>query len=558
MKRISTVLSVLLIATVLLSACSFTMPQISKTRPASPTTEAQAAQAGQSPVSTATVVPESDATPASFDSSALDAYQATLTQVYERVNPSVVSIEVVSRVTRQIPDLNLPDNFPDLPGFSFPEQNQSEQQLQQGAGSGFVWDKEGHIITNNHVVDGAEMINVTFDDGTSLEGKVIGTDKNSDLAVVKVDKGIVDLKPVELADSTKLKVGSLVMALGNPFGLEGSFSVGVVSALGRSLTVDDTSLTGSYSIPDIIQTDAPINPGNSGGVLVNTKGQVVGVTTAIESPVRANAGVGFAVPSAIVQKVVPALIQDGTYNYTYLGLSGGTLTSDMARAMDLKETQRGILVNSINPNTPADKAGLKGSTKETKIQGQTVKVGGDVIIRIDEQDLRRFEDLVSYLASSTVVGQKVTLDIIRDGKEMQVEATLEARPETEKTAVPEEEAIKGTAWMGVTLIELDKDILNAMDLNTDTKGVLVTSIEKDGPADKAGLQGGDKPLKVNGSEIMVGGDIVTAYDGDSIESIRDLRNKILRASPGDEVTLTILRDGSEKELKLTLAARPAE
>lgn len=558
MKKLSLMISTVLIMTMLLSACSFTMPQISKTRPAPATTDAETSGASTESVPTASLVPESQDQAAPVNVDALDAYQATLTVVYERVNPSVVSIEVASRVSREMPDLELPYNFPDMPGFSIPDEEGSELPLRQGVGSGFVWDREGHIVTNNHVVDGAEMINVTFSDGTSLQGKVIGTDKNSDLAVVKVDKGIVDLQPIELADSTKLKVGSLVMAIGNPFGLEGSFSVGVVSALGRSLTVEGGLLTGSFSIPDIIQTDAPINPGNSGGVLVNTKGQVVGVPTAIESPVRANAGVGFAVPSALVQKVVPALIQDGKYYYTYLGLSGGTLTSDMARAMDLKETQRGILVNTINPNTPADKAGLKGSTKETKVQGQTVKVGGDVIIRIDGKDLRKFEDLVSYLASSTVVGQKVTLDIIRDGMEKQVEAILEARPETEKTPEPQEESIKGTAWMGVTLIELNKDIIKEMDLDDNTKGVLVTSIEKDGPADKAGVQGGDMPLEVNGSEVMIGGDVLTAYNGEPIESIRDLRNRILRANPGDEVTLTVLRAGSEKELKLTLEARTAE
>jgi S1-C subfamily serine protease len=293
-------------------------------------------------------------------------------------------------------------------------------------------------------------------------------------------------------------------------------------------------------------------------VLVNTHGQVIGVTTAIESPVRANAGIGFAVPSAIIQKVIPALIQDGKFSYTYLGLSGGTLTSDLAKTMGLKETQRGILVNAINPNTPADKAGLKGSTKETEIQGQSIKVGGDVIVRIDSQELRRFEDLVSYLARATVVGQKVTLDIIRDGKEMQVEATLEARPETEKTAVPEESDIKGTAWMGVTLAELNTTINKAMDLGESTKGVLVTSIEKDGPADKAGLLGGDKPLNVNGNEVMIGGDVITAFNGEAVNNIRDMRNRILRSDPGEEVTLGILRNGSEKDIKLTLAERRAE
>jgi len=557
MKRLSIVTSSIVIAMLLLSACSFTMPTISKTRPA-PEASTESQKSAPSEASTATVIPDSSSAKNTAEQGSLDSYEAMLTGVYERVNPSVVSIEVTSFVKTQMQGLDLPFNFPDMPDNLLPDEKGSQEQLRQGAGSGFVWDREGHIVTNNHVVDGADTINVTFSDGTSLPGKVVGTDKNSDLAVIKVDKGIVDLKPVELADSNKLKVGNLVMAIGNPFGLEGSYSVGIVSALGRTLPVDSGSSSGSYSIPDIIQTDATINPGNSGGVLVNTSGQVIGVPTAIESPVRANAGVGFAVPSAILQKVVPALIQDGKYSYTYLGLSGGTLTSDLAKAMGLKETQRGILVNSINPNTPADKAGLIGSTKETKINGVKVKVGGDVITAIDGQELRKFEDLISYLARATVVGQKVKLDIIRDGKTMQVEATLEARPSTEKTAQADDESIKGNAWMGVTPSDVTPEIAEAMNLEKNTKGALIVSIEKDGPADKAGLRGGDKPLEINGETIMVGGDIITAMDGKSIESVLDLRNRILRASPGDEVKLTILRDGKEQEITVKLEERPAQ
>jgi S1-C subfamily serine protease len=541
----------------LLSACSFTLPEISKTKPA-PAGTAEKQNASPSTVATATLVPETSSAQPSTDVASLESYESTLTGVYERVNPSVVSIEVTSKVKNRVQNFDLPFDFPDLPENSLPDNNGSQEQIQQGVGSGFVWDREGYIVTNNHVVDGAENITVTFEDGTSLSAKVIGTDRNSDLAVVKVDKGVEDLKPVELADSNKLKVGNLVMAIGNPFGLEGSYSVGVVSALGRTLAVDQTSTTGSYSIPDIIQTDATINPGNSGGVLVNSKGQVVGVTTAIESPVRASSGVGFAVPSALIQKVVPALIQEGKYSYTYLGLAGGTLTSDLAKAMGLKETQRGILVNSINPNTPADKAGLIGSTKETKINGITVKVGGDVITAIDGQELRRFEDLISYLARATVVGQKVKLDIIRDGKPMQVETTLEARPAAEKTAQTQDETIKGNAWLGVTPADITPEIAKAMELKDNTKGALIVSLEKDGPADKAGLRGGDKPLEINGETVMVGGDIITAMNGKPVESVKDLRNQILHANPGDEIKMSILRNGSEQDITVKLEERPAQ
>jgi S1-C subfamily serine protease len=226
--------------------------------------------------------------------------------------------------------------------------------------------------------------------------------------------------------------------------------------------------------------------------------------------------------------------------------------------MDLKETQRGILVNSINPNTPAAKAGLVGSTKETKINGLTVKVGGDVLTAMDGVELRKFEDLISYLARATVVGQKVKLDIIRDGKPMQVEATLEARPAAEKTAQTEDDTIKGNAWLGVTPADITPEIVKAMELNKNTKGALIVSLEKDSPADKAGLRGGDKSLEVNGETVMVGGDIITEMNGKSIESVKDLRNQILRADPGEEIKMTILRDGSEQEVTVKLEERPAQ
>jgi S1-C subfamily serine protease len=481
-----------------------------------------------------------------------------LTNIYETVNPSVVSIAIASRVNATGPGFDLPFELPNLPNVPNVPEDNSQERLQRGLGSGFVWDKEGHIVTNNHVVDGAETIRVAFSDGTTLTGNVIGTDRNSDLAVIQIDKTKVDLKPVELADSNKLKVGNLVMAIGNPFGLEGSFSVGVVSALNRSLPVDGGLGGQSYSIPDVIQTDAPINPGNSGGVLVNTRGQVVGVPTAIESPVRANAGIGFAVPSAILQRVIPALIQDGKFTYTYLGISGGTISSEVAVAMGLEENQRGILVNTVNPNTPADKAGLKGSDKETKIEDLTVRIGGDVITGIDGEELRQFEDLVSYLARATSVGQKVTLDVIRDSKPITIVVILEARPETEKTAQVEEGPIRGNAWLGVGLQTLSSDIAKAMELNEGLSGVLITAVEKDSPADKAGLKGGYKPLDVEGREVMIGGDIVTAVNGEDVAAIEDLRGIILRAAPGDEVTLTILREGKEMKISVTLGEKPVQ
>lgn len=558
MKRLSIIFSSMIILAMLLSACSITLPEFSFSTNSNKDTAQAEPSSPSSAVPTATFVPEGSVPPVSVDTSPIDAYQDILTNIYETVNPSVVSIAIASRVNVTGPGFDLPFELPNLPNVpNVPEEN-SQERLQRSLGSGFVWDKEGHIVTNNHVIEGAETIRVTFSDGTTLTGKVIGTDRNSDLAVVQIDKTRVDLKPVELADSNKLKVGNLVIAIGNPFGLQGSFSVGVVSALGRSLPVDGRLGGQSYSIPDVIQTDAPINPGNSGGVLVNTRGQVVGVPTAIESPVRANAGIGFAVPSAILQRVIPALIQDGKFTYTYLGISGGTISSEVALAMGLEESQRGILVNAVNPNTPADKAGLKGSDKEAKIEDLTVRIGGDVITGIDDEELRQFEDLVSYLARATSVGQKVTLDVIRDSKPITIDVILEARPETEKTAQIEEGPIRGNAWLGVGLQTLSSEIANAMELKEGISGVLVTSVEKDSPADKAGLKGGYKPLDVEGREVMIGGDIVTAMNDDNVAAIEDLRGIILRAAPGDEVTLTILREGKEMKVTVMLGERPVQ
>jgi serine protease Do len=246
---------------------------------------------------------------------------------------------------------------------------------------------------------------------------------------VKVELPAAQLHPVQLADSTQVKVGQLAVAIGNPFGLENTMTVGFVSALQRSLRAESESIEGpSYTIPDIIQTDAPINPGNSGGVLVDNQGQVIGVTAAIASPVRASAGIGFAIPTAIVQEVVPVLIEKGRYAHPWLGISGTTLDPDLAQAMKLETDQHGALVIDVTPGGPADKAGLRGSDQKITVDGEERRVGGDVVVAIDGQPVETFDDLVTYLVRSTEVGEKVTLTVLRDGEQTQVRVTLEARP----------------------------------------------------------------------------------------------------------------------------------
>jgi 2-alkenal reductase len=338
-------------------------------------------------------------------------YQATLEGVYQKVNPSVVNVDVV---------------------ISGATSFQGFQNSGTALGSGFVWDKQGHIVTNNHVVAGASDITVTFADGTVASATLVGADPNSDLAVIQVDVQDSLLQPVEVADSSQVKVGQVAIAVGNPFGLSGTMTVGIISALERSLPVglDNQALQSgpTYTIPDIIQTDASINPGNSGGVLVNDQGQLIGVTAAIESPTRTNAGIGFVIPSAIVKRVVPSLISTGHYAHTWMGISGTTLTPELAKANNLESTQRGALVIDVTNGSPAEQAGLIGSTGGSSVNGGQIPTGGDVIIGIDNRTVNNFEDMVSYLFENTDVGQTVNLTVLRDGKQITVPLKLGSLP----------------------------------------------------------------------------------------------------------------------------------
>ncbi len=492
----------------------------------------------------------------------LAAYEGALESVYNQVNPSVVNIRVVEQQSGagldmgQLPfDFNSPEgNLPDVPRYS------------QGLGSGFVWDTEGHIVTNNHVVAGATRIEVTFADGTTLPAALVGADSYSDLAVIKVEGPANLLKPVQMADSHQVKVGGLAIAIGNPYGLAGTMTVGIISALGRTLPASDGNAFGPvYSIPDIIQTDAPINPGNSGGVLVDENGQVVGVTAAIESASNANAGIGFVIPSAIVSKVVPALIDTGRYEHPYLGISGTDLTSDMVAAMDLPDGQRGVLVVTATEDGPAAKAGIRASTDMTTVDGLEVPVGGDVITGINGQLITKMDELIAYLSDQTEVGQTVTLSLLREGNETTLDVTLEARPSS--TPVPsvvetlpevrEPGTVSESAWLGIWGAQLTPEIAQAMNLSADQQGVLVLQVESGSPAEEAGLQASDEEVTLNGQTVMIGGDIVTALDGNAASSLEELRSLIQTYQPGSEVTLSILRNGEIVEVPVVLAERPS-
>lgn len=343
-------------------------------------------------------------------------FESTLESIYNQVNPSVVNIQVIEKA--QTPSSLFPNLLP----------TPSSPQYSSALGSGFIWDNEGHIVTNNHVITGANSISVTFSDGSTVPATLVGADPDSDLAVIKVNAPAQSLHPVKMADSTQLKVGQLAIAIGNPFGLQGTMTVGFVSGLGRLLPASESALGPSYSIPDIIQTDAAINPGNSGGVLLDDTGEVIGVTSSIATTSGSSAGVGFAIPSAIVKQVVPALIKNGHYDHPYLGVSVVSLNPDLAAAMNLPSDQRGALVESVLAGSPAEKAGLQASQKQVTINGQQISVGGDVITAYDGQVVKSSDDLVTILAREGSVGQTVTLTVLRNGKQIEVKVTLEKRP----------------------------------------------------------------------------------------------------------------------------------
>jgi S1-C subfamily serine protease len=325
-------------------------------------------------------------------------------------------------------------------------------------------------------------------------------------------------------------------------------STGIISAVGRSLPADETSAQ-SYTIPDIIQTDAPINPGNSGGILIDVQGQVLGVTSAIESPVRASAGVGFAIPSSIVNNVVPALIKDGKYVHSWLGISGTSLTPDLAKAMNLDLGQRGALVEEVMPNSPAEKAGLHASTNQITIDGQNANVGGDVITAIDNQPVLAMDDLIAYLAGNTKVDQKVTLSVLRDGKQQNVDVTLAARPSAEEQAKANPQATQGI-HLGILGITVDQSVAKEMNLSDGQQGVLIQQVQPGSLAETAGLKAGSKTVTINGQDVVIGGDIITAVNGQSVASTDELRASLQQLPSDHPLTLTVLRDGKETQVEV--------
>ena len=292
-----------------------------------------------------------------------------------------------------------------------------------GMGSGFVYSDEGYVITNQHVVQDAQKVMITFLDGEAYIGNVIGSERDLDIAVVKVEPTNTYLQPIKIGDSSELKVGEKIAAIGNPFGLSGSMTAGIVSQMGRLLPQE----TG-YSIPDVIQTDAAINPGNSGGPLINMKGEVVGINTAIQSATGEFSGIGFAVPSNTVKKVVPVLIENGEFKHPWMGISGTDVDPELAEVRGLKSS-KGFLVVSVIEGSPAETAGLLGVTETEERDGREFALDGDIILSIDGETVRKISDILVHLQREKSVGDEMVLSVNRNGEMLELTMILEERPQ---------------------------------------------------------------------------------------------------------------------------------
>jgi len=297
------------------------------------------------------------------------------------------------------------------------------QRFGECIGSGFVIDKEGHIVTNDHVAQAAEELLVTLADEHTVPAVVVGSDPGTDLAVLQIDVPVEELVVAELGDSATLRVGQRAIAIGNPFGLERTITTGVISSLGRTLNRDDSD----FQIAELIQTDAAINPGNSGGPLLDSQGKVIGINSAIVSESGTSSGVGFAIPVDIVKRVAPELIAQGRYLHPWIGVTGRSISPEMVEAADLP-VDTGVLVFEVEPGSPAEKAGLRGGEQQLVVSGLPMLVGGDILIAIDQIEVKRFDDVVNYLASHAAVGDRVTLTVIRGSDEVELSVTLEGRP----------------------------------------------------------------------------------------------------------------------------------
>lgn len=387
----------------------------------------------------------------------------SLAPMLERATPAVVNIATSTRVRQRNPLLEDPffRRF-----FNLPPGQQMPERRATSAGSGVIVDaKNGYVLTNAHVVDGADEVELTLTDGRTLKAEVIGVDREVDLAVVKVDAD--NLTQIAIADSTRLNVGDFVVAIGNPFGLGQTVTSGIVSALGR------TGL-GIEGYENFIQTDASINPGNSGGALVNLRGELVGINTAIIAPAGGNVGIGFAIPTEMAENVMQQLIEHGEVRRGVLGVTIQDLTAELAEAFDVKE-QNGVVITQVMEDSAAADAGLKA---------------GDVVLAVDGRAVKRASDLRNKVGLSPV-GEKIVLDIVRDGKQRKVTAVIRETSAQTSTGTSLSKYLEGAELRN----------LRKGEVNYAEQGVLVESVEQGGAAWRAGMRAGDVIINANRRDV---------------------------------------------------------
>ncbi|MBZ5624029.1 MAG: DegQ family serine endoprotease [Acidobacteriia bacterium] len=406
--------------------------------------------------------------------------------VVDRVAPAVVTIRSSRRVRapQQFPFFDDPF-FRQFFGGGVPRGG-GRTQVQQALGSGVIVQADGHILTNHHVVDGAEDIKVELSSSRSYSAKLVGSDAPSDLAVLKISAG--DLPLLRLGDSDKVRVGDVCLAVGNPLGVGESVTAGIISAKGRSTEV------GRGSFQDFLQTDAPINQGNSGGALVNTRGELIGINSQILSSNGGNIGIGFAIPSNMAKNVMNQLLGKGKVQRGMLGVGIQPVTGELASSLGLKEA-RGLAINSITSGGPAEKAGLKT---------------GDVILQLNGKDVNDANELRNEIAANGP-GTEVTLTILRDGSQQQVRARLgELTPESARAGDEQSGEPAGGSRLGVTVVPITPEILQQLGLRRGTEGVVVESADPDGPAAQAGIRSGDVIQEVNRQPVRSPADLRAA------------------------------------------------
>jgi serine protease Do len=423
--------------------------------------------------------------------------------------PAVVNITTKvngERAQRGMPPM--PEEFREFfKRFGLPQERQLPQPPMQGRGSGFIINKDGHILTNNHVIDNADEVLVKLSDGREFKAKVVGKDPKTDIALLKIEDG-GNLPVIPLGDSDRLEVGEPVMAIGNPFGLEQTVTTGIVSAKGRVI--------GGGPYDDFIQTDASINPGNSGGPLVNARGEAVGIDTAIFSRTGGSIGIGFAVPVNMAKFVATQLAQHGRVERGWLGVSIQPMTTDLAKTFGASSSD-GALVSSVFEGSPAEKAGLEP---------------GDIIVEFDGQPIGKTTDL-SRIVAATPVGKKVTIKIIRDGKPVSLGSTIAQMSDKEPVQLAAGESPKG-GRLGLAVEPLTPEV--ARELRTSEKyGLVVRDVEEGSPADEAGIRRGD---------------LITEVNRQPVRTVDDLRRAVDQTKSGQTALFRVHRDGSAVYLTL--------